>query len=222
VSSKLLAQRDAAAWLEVALARLEDWGLILDSDPELPSWPSLVVERPVRGSWWADPEVHLIHEVGSKLIEHPDVLHVVLVSGKLTCVHRRLWPAYLAVALAEEDWKYEQLSRTALTLSDHLRGEPHLYADEPDLPSTSVKANGRAMRELEARLLAAGGSVHTPRGSHAKSLTAWETWMAERNLPRPTLYASEGRRQLDACLERLNQEFDGHGTLPWWRFIRRS
>lgn len=218
MGSKLLAEDDPDAWLEATVARLADWGLILDSDPKLPSWPSLVVDRPVRGSWWADPQAHLIHEVGERLVHHADVLHVVLVSGKRTCLHRRLWPAFLAVAISDDRWKHERLSRAAQMLLDRLAGEPTLYADEPDMPSTSVRENGRAMRQLEERLLAAGGSIHTPRGAHAKFVTRWDTWMAERKLSRPSLItAIEGQGDLDECLVRLNGEFDGHGTLPWWR-----
>jgi hypothetical protein len=212
---------DPAAWLEATLAHLDDWGMILDSDSRLPSWPSLIVERPVRGSWWADPQVHLIHDLGTRLVSHIDVLHVVLVSGKRTCVHRRLWPAFLAVATSDDSWKLEGVSAAARTLWERLAREPHLYADDPDMPSTSVRENGRAMRQLEERLLAAGADVHTPRGSHAKFVTRWDVWMLERNLTRPTLTAIEGQSQLDEWLDRLNREFGGHGTLPWWRSTGR-
>lgn len=210
---------DPDAWLELALARLMRWGLILDSDPELPSWPSLVVERPVRGSWWADPMVHLIHDAGSRLIEHEDVMHVVLVSGKRTCVHRRLWPAFLAVALSMDSWKLNGLDQPARAIWERVGRNSRVYADETDLPSTSVRENGRLMRELEGRLLCAGGDVHTPRGSHAKFVISWEAWMAERNLSTPEGSAEAGRQELDECLDRLNLEFAGHGKLPWWRFI---
>ena len=156
------------------------------------------------------------------MIDHADILHVVLVSGKRTCVHRRLWPAFLAVALAAEEWKFDGLSSTALNLWDRLQQEPRLYADEPNLPSSSVRGNGRLIRELEARLLCGGGSAHTPRGSHAKVAVTWETLIAERKLPRPVRSAVEGRGELDECVDRLNRQFDAHGTLPWWRLTRRS
>ena len=199
-----------------AVAQLHEWGLVLDSDRRLPSWPSLVVERPVRGSWWADPEVHLIHEAGTRFVDHPDVLHVVLVSGKLTCLHRRLWAAFLAVALAVDEWKLLDLSAPARELWRRVQRDHSVFADEPDLPSGNIKANGALMRELESRLLCAGGNVHTARGSHAKFVTTWETWQANRALPAPGVSAADGRAQLDACLERLNREFGGRGTLPWW------
>lgn len=213
----LLAKRDQDGWVKWAIARLDEWGLVLDSDPKLPSVASMVVERPVRGSWWADRDVHLIYECGARLVAHPDVLHVVLVSAKRTCVHRRLWPAFLAVALADEDWKLRGLSPAAREMWKRLQTHGRLVADEPGLPSTNARANSAAMRELEARLLCAGGNVHTQRGAHAKFVTTWDAWLAERRLPAQRIPGAEGRAQLEACLERLNREFSGHGTLPWRR-----
>ncbi len=220
MATDLLARRDPERWLEWAIVRLDDWGFVLDSDPRLPSLPSLVVEHPLRGSWWADPEAHLIYRARSSLVAHSDVLHAVLVSGKLTCIHRRLWPSFLAVALAIEDWKLDGLSPIERAIWDRLPRDKRMTADEPGLPSTSAKANGAAMRELESRLLCAGGNVHTARGSHAKYVTSWDAWQAEKGLPRPALSAEEGRRQLDECMDRLNREFGGRGVLPWWRATR--
>ena len=194
--------------------------MVLDSDRRLPSWPALIVERTVRGSWWADSEVQLIHTVGSRFTDHQDVLRVTLVSGKRTCLHRRLWPAFLAVALSRERWKLDGLNPSARAMRASLQRHHRLNADDPDLPSTSVKANGAAMRELESRLLCAGGDIHTTRGSHAKYVTTWAAWRAEMKLAKPAFSAADGRRQLDACLDRLNREFDGQGKLPWWRVTR--
>ncbi|HEV2033459.1 MAG TPA: hypothetical protein VGU71_04565 [Candidatus Dormibacteraeota bacterium] len=220
VGDEVLARRDPDGWLRWAVARLEDWGLMLDSDPKLPSWPSLVVERSVHGSWWADPDVHLINAMGTRLTQHPDVVHSMLVSSKLTCVHRRLWPAFLAVALARDDWKLEGLSSGARSVWDRLQHSERLHADEPGLPTESAKTNGRFMRELEGRLLCAGGSIHTPRGSHAKYVMTWEAWMGDHSLLPPLISATAGRSQLADCVERLNLEFGGRGGLPWGRTTR--
>ena len=222
MATDLLARRDPDQGLEWAIGRLDDWGFVLDSDPRLPSWPSLVIERQVRGSWWAVPEAHLIHQAGASLIAHKDVLHVVLVSGKLTCVHRRLWPSFLAVAFAADDWKLDGLSKIEQAMWTQLQRNTRVTADEPDLPSTSIKANGAAMRELERRLLCAGGNVHTARGSHAKYIATWAAWQAEMSLPEPGVTAAYGRLQLDDCLDRLNREFAGQGVLPWWRVTRTT
>jgi hypothetical protein len=215
-----LARRDPDGWLQAAVARLHRWGLILASDQALPSLPSLVVERDVRGSWWADPEAKLIYESARRFAHQPDVIHVVLVSTKLTYLHRRLVPALLAVALDDTDWKFEGLSPLARAIWERLKQEPRLYADEPGLPAADVRQNGRLMRELEARLLCAGGNVHTLRGSHAKFAVRWDEWMSERKLAKPQMSAHMGMKRLDDCLDRLNLEFGGHGKLPWWRTTR--
>src|SRR5258708_39748337 len=140
VAARLLARRDPGQWLVSALEHLDEWGLVLDSDPKLPSVPSLVVERTVRGSWWADPEVHLIHRLGSRFTGHEDVLHVVLVSGKLTCLHKRLWPAFLAVALGNEQWKVDGLNTAGKAMLARLRRQRHLTPNWRDRPSPTVKA----------------------------------------------------------------------------------
>lgn len=190
---------------------------MLSSDQALPSLPSLVVERDVRGSWWADPEASLIYESARRLAAHPDVIQVVLVSAKLTYLHKRLAPALQAVALDQAEWKFEGISPHARAIWERLQQEPRLYADEPGLPTTDARQNGRLMRELEARLLCAGGNVHTPRGSHAKYAVRWDQWMAERKLLKPRMSAQTGMKRLDECLDRLNVEFGGHGKMPWWR-----
>ncbi|HET7419236.1 MAG TPA: hypothetical protein VFL27_02525 [Candidatus Dormibacteraeota bacterium] len=212
----LLARRDPDAWLESVLDRLDKWGLMLDSDPMLPSWPALAVDSPIDGSWWSHPEAHLIHSAGGRLFAHPDVLHVVLVSGKRTCVHRRLHESFIAVAVAGDDWKLAGLPPESRRMLESLRAAGRLFADDAGLPSPDVRRNGRLMRELERRLLCAGGDVHTARGAHAKFVMTWDEWLKERKLRAPRLSAATGRRRLDECLRRLNGLFGGHGTLPWW------
>jgi hypothetical protein len=215
MAGERLARRDPARWVEWAIGRLDDWGLALDSDRRLPSVPSMVVDRPVRGSWWSDPDSHLIYDCKSRLEAHPDVLHAVLVSGKGTLVHRRLWPAFIAVALAAEDWKVRGMSNAAADMWQRLQRDGRLTADEPGLPSTSARANGAAMRELEARLLCAGGNVHSDRGAHAKFVMTWSAWQAERRISTPEISAADGRGQLEECVARLNRDFGGQGKLPW-------
>jgi hypothetical protein len=215
-----LARRDPDGWLQAAVVRLQEWGLMLASDQALPSLPSLVVERHVAGSWWADPEANLIYQSARRLAGHPDVVYVVLVSAKLTYLHKRLAPALLAVALNDADWKFAGLPPPARAIWERLKQEPLLYADEPGLPAADVRQNGRLMRDLEARLLCAGGNVHTLRGSHAKFAIRWDAWMSGRKLAKPRISAETGTKRLDECLDRLNLEFGGHGKMPWWRAAR--
>src|SRR5947207_13341485 len=73
--------------------------LLLASDSLFPSVVSLIAGEQVRGSWWGHPLGHTIFRIASELDDHPDVLSCKLLAGKVTFVHRRLWPELQAVAL---------------------------------------------------------------------------------------------------------------------------
>src|SRR2546426_9295601 len=105
-----------SALVERALSILAREGLLLLSDARLPSIAGLVAGGPVRGSWWGHPAGQAIFQVSEALADHPDVVVNRLVAGKVTYVHRRLWPALLAIGRAREPWQTRRLSRTARSL----------------------------------------------------------------------------------------------------------
>ena len=57
-----------------------------------------------------------MYRLSCALRNHPDVLLVKLVSGKITLVHRPLWTAILAIGSAREPWQMRGLSKDALAL----------------------------------------------------------------------------------------------------------
>jgi len=128
---------------------------------------------------------------------------VKLISGKVTFVHRPLWPAIAAVGAAREPWQMRGLSKKAVALLGKV--------DKADRTS----AKGDAVRELEQRLLIRAASVHTERGSHAKELETWESWARSVRLGKVKTTSEEGKRQLEAVVGRVNDRFGAGGTLPW-------
>lgn len=185
------------------LEALETYGLLLQTDPKLPSVAALVVGAPVKGSWWAHPEAHDIFRAACELVDHPDVLVTKLVSGKTTHVHRALWPAVVAAGRAREPWQLAGLSREARALLDRVDREDRL------------ETTGAAVRELEKILLIYSEQFHTDAGSHAKIVENWGHW-AKRTGFRARLPApGEARRQLEAAVAALNRRFGGRGRLPW-------
>ena len=82
-----------------ALAFVERQGIVLASArgpvPSLAEW---VAGAPIRGSWWGHPRGRDIFRALSQVSESPDVLAFRLVGGKITFVHRRLWPALVRLA----------------------------------------------------------------------------------------------------------------------------
>ncbi|HZL99335.1 MAG TPA: hypothetical protein VFD43_03695, partial [Planctomycetota bacterium] len=90
-----------------ALAFVREHGLVLESGrgrpasrgrPALPSLAEAIAGAPIRGSWWAHPESHAIFRLLGAVRGSEDVLACRLVDGKVTLVHRRLWPALVAAA----------------------------------------------------------------------------------------------------------------------------
>lgn len=202
--------------LESVLRALATHGLLLESDAKLPSVAGFVVGAPVRGSWWGHPKGHDIFWTAEAIAAHPGVLQTKLVSGKVTYVHRRLWPPLVSVAAAREPWQFRGLSPLTIGLFERVSREGHVRTDDPSLRGkATAKTVAEAARELEKRLLVHGGEVHTATGAHAKRLEAWEVWARDVHFQDERLPPPAARGTLEAVVEALNTEFGGGGRLPW-------
>src|SRR5438046_9491847 len=59
----------------------------------VPSIAEAVAGEPIKGSWWSHPKGKEIFRALGEVDDSPDVLCFKLVGGKITFVHKRLWPA---------------------------------------------------------------------------------------------------------------------------------
>lgn len=64
----------------------------------VPSLAQAIAGAPLRGSWWAHPMSHHMYRVFEGVCDSDQVLVCRLVQGKVTFVHRRLWPALVRLA----------------------------------------------------------------------------------------------------------------------------
>lgn len=64
----------------------------------VPRLAETVAGEPIRGSWWAHPRANDIFLCSRAIRQSADVLVCRLVGGKVTYVHRRLWPALARLA----------------------------------------------------------------------------------------------------------------------------
>jgi hypothetical protein len=135
---------------------------------------------------------------------------VKLISGKVTYIHRPLWPAIVAIGTAREPWQMDGLSKEAKAL---LKKTDSLG---------NVEASGDAVRELEARLLVNAASIHTDSGSHRKEMQNWTAWAKSVRLGKVKLTPDEAKAQLESVVARINQQFGANGTLPWQAKRRRA
>ena len=74
-------------------------GLILESAKGLePSLAEQIAGQPIKGSWWGHPKGHQIYELTQKVRESKAVLICTLAQGRITYIHRRLWPFFVRLS----------------------------------------------------------------------------------------------------------------------------
>ncbi len=119
---------------------LEETGMLLESAKgPIPNVAQLVAGETISGSWWGHPDSHEIFRVINTIADSPDVARMRLVNGKITLVHRRLWPALLRLAarfsddallvIREEHTATGAHRTTKVPLRDWVSAEVRLEAD---------------------------------------------------------------------------------------------
>ncbi len=215
------------AEVKQALARLraaiEKFGVLLQHDPRRRSATALIAGAPVPGTWWAHARGALIYEVLCAL-DDDEVAYPKLLGGKVTLVHRRLWPALAAVARAGAAWQQRGLKPDARALLERIsseaprdprRGRRVLRTDTLPLPPGSRKV-GIITRELEARLLVYSEGEHTEGGHHARTLFPFAAWQKKKRLSNRDLPSTnEAYEALTAAALHSLGESESHGLLPW-------
>lgn len=181
------------------LRQIEQKGLLLLQDKRWPSVVTIVVGEPIASSWWAHRDARRIWSDLRALSDHADVLATKLIAGKVTFVHRSLWPALFGVGAAREPWQTAGLSPQARRLLRTLDARG------------SVRATGKEPKLLERRLVARAGEVHTESGAHALLLETWRS-VAKRLKCESWLDPAEGRRVLAAAAAAIGVPAS---RLPW-------
>jgi hypothetical protein len=82
-----------------ALKFVEEHGVVLASAKgDVPRLTEAIVGAPIKGSWWSHPQGRAIFGVLNAVADSPDVLACRMIDGKVTLVHRRLWPSLVRIA----------------------------------------------------------------------------------------------------------------------------
>jgi hypothetical protein len=108
-----------------AVAAVRRHGVLLQSAKgPVPNLASLVAGEPIQGSWWGHPRNHEIFRAINQARESSVVVATHLVGGKVTLIHRRLWPAVVrlsnrfddgALDAVHEEHTESGIHRTSLT-----------------------------------------------------------------------------------------------------------
>ena len=91
----------------------------------VPTLAHAVAGEPIRGSWWSHPKAHAIHAATRQARDSGDVLTCRIVRGKVTLVHKRLWPALVRIAC------YLPVERLASVREIHTPSGAHRVEEEP-------------------------------------------------------------------------------------------
>ncbi len=144
-----------------------------------------------------------------------------LISGKVTLVHRKLWPEIFAIGTARAPWQMKGLSKSARNLLEMIDEQGSLRTDQLAWPKSGTAKPGEAARELEKKLLIYAGQFHTESGAHAKLLETWKTWALGIDFPIGTMQLEKAMQKMEGRVRKLNEEFEAKARLPWlWRSCR--
>ena len=189
-------------------AQLQEDGMLLTSDLTY-----LITKERIRGSWWSHKLAHTIFSVAETLDDHPDVMIMKLVSGKVTFVHRDLWNRIYSIGVAREEWQVKKLSANARRMLARLDSAGRMQTN-----SAGKEFGGKpgdVARELELRLLIHAEQVHTESGKHAKVIETWDAWKKRIGFRARATDPVAARRFLDQRLAVINKKHNGNGQLPW-------
>jgi len=131
-----------------ALAFVRTHGVVLVAGKgPVPRLVEAIAGEPIRGSWWAHPRSHQIFATLQPVVASGDVLVCRLVDGKITLVHRRVWPALVRLAAR---FPRERLGKV---LEEHTESGRHetSVVPFPQWVPDEVKAQAMALGQEEAQ-----------------------------------------------------------------------
>jgi hypothetical protein len=130
-----------------ALAFVERHGIVLQAARgSLPNLAEAIAGGAIRGSWWGHPKGKEIFRAVKTIGASPNVLVCKLFEGKITYVHRRLWPALVKLA---SRFRKEQLAKV---WDEHTRSGTHQSRQEhfPKWVPLEVMKEAEALSVAEA------------------------------------------------------------------------
>jgi hypothetical protein len=125
---------------EGALAFVCTHGVVLASAKgTAPRLTEAIAGEPIKGSWWAHPQSHRIYAILAAVMESREVLVCRLINGRITLVHRRLWPSLVAVAAHFEPGQLAEVREEHTASGHHARHEvPFPQWVPPDVAKLSA------------------------------------------------------------------------------------
>jgi hypothetical protein len=148
-----------------AIAFVKANGIVLESGRgPVPSLAEAIAGKPIRGSWWAHPKANIIFLCARAIRKSADVLVCRLVGGKVTYVHRYLWPALVRLA---RSFDAERLAMIDEIHTPSGRHEVNVTTFPEWVPEQVAQAAAR-LTEEEATSMLPVALTTSPRGRKRK------------------------------------------------------
>ena len=131
-----------------AVSFVECHGLVCEASRRsgIPSLVDEIAGETVRGNWWSHPRSKAIFAATRAVRDSPEVLVCRLVDGKITFVHRRMWPALVSIADRFDPARLARLHEVHSAKGKHVIEQTPF----PDWVPTNVLAAGRKLNEADA------------------------------------------------------------------------
>ncbi len=130
--------------IKEALTFVEENGIVLESaQGPVSNLAAKIAAEELRGSWWAHKKAREIFVITRAVRNSGDVLVCRLIDGKVTYVHRRLWPALVRVA-----GKIPKIQLAAIR-EVHLENGKHKVEETPFPHWVPVEVQGQAAELAE-------------------------------------------------------------------------
>ena len=114
-----------------------------------PSLAARIAGEALTGSWWGHPAGHAIYAVLQALRDSDAVLVCTLAGGRITYVHRHLWPAFVKLAQRFPAGALDQVREEHTPAGTHRRQ----VVPFPTWVPAPVLAAARSLSTSEARAL---------------------------------------------------------------------
>lgn len=151
------------ATVEEALVFVREHGVVLAAAKgTAPRLTEAIAGEAINGSWWAHPHSHRIHAILEAVTASEQVLVCRLVNGRITLVHRRLWPSLVRLAAR---FAPEQLARVR---EEHTPSGRHASREIPFPQWVPADVAERAGTISEQTAIADFGDWMAPSGPGVK------------------------------------------------------
>lgn len=171
-------------------------GWLMEADSKLPSAVTVIVGKPVKGSWWGHAKGNLIYNTCNMLYYEKDLICLKLINGKRTYLHRQYWNLIYNLIQSNQKDLEKSISAKAKKIFKDVEKKKLLRADE----SGNAKAYALmkpSLKELEKTVLCCSQSVHTESGFHATELISWSKVFKDRDFSVKKLTDGEIQKQTE-------------------------